>query len=176
MLAFFLRNRGAMFNISFCCNSSKPLRADHTETIGAQTTTSRKEQLLAIGALVLGVLAVLGGALLLLFSGSMVSLFAPILSLLAMTLGSACIGGSLVYMYGFSLKPTRLPSESSELAPEAVTPGLVLSYQELLYEAEEDLKEVEGLLAQKSKDLELAQKKIEQLQSGLKCVLEESLI
>lgn len=57
MLAFFLRNRGAMFNISFC--SSKPLRADHTETIGAQTTTSRKEQLLAIGALVLGVLAVL---------------------------------------------------------------------------------------------------------------------
>lgn len=146
-----------MFSISPCCNPCKPAC---TERLDAREVPDTQGKSLAITSLVLGILAVLGSAILLLCSGSFVSFFAAILGLLAMTIGSAALGGSLVYFFSPSLGSISPPLSPSQ---EGSALSLVHSYQELLHEAEADLKEVEGLLTQKEQKLESLQTELNSL-------------
>ncbi|MDD7386096.1 MAG: hypothetical protein PUG20_03780 [Chlamydia suis] len=150
-----------MFSISPCCNPCKPACA---ERLDAREVSDSQGKSLAITSLVLGILAVLGSAILLLCSGSFVSFFAAILGLLAMTIGSAALGGSLVYFFSPSLGSIS-PSVAPPLSPsqEGSVLNMVRSYQELLNEAEADLKEVEGLLTQKEQKLESLQTELNSL-------------
>jgi hypothetical protein len=166
-----------VFNIPSLCDLCKPARAEQSGVVVDNRIIGCKNKCLTIVSLALGILAVLVSAALLFFSGSFVSFSLAIFYLLAMVCASAALGGSLVCLLG---------SSSTSISPEGVIPSfsstnieaasLIRSYQELLNEAEEDLKEAECLLAKKSQKLDATQKELESVKKELSVRTEKSRI